>query len=112
MSKELRTNEVSVRASLDAEAKRASARATRTKANAILSVVVTRRANAGKDGGAVEVVVSAAVRDAKSGVLLGMVEGRAAAPVAPRSELAMVEQAATGAFSRLPAVLGAPVAAR
>ena len=79
MSKELRTSEVSVRASLDAEAQRASARATRTKTHAILSVVVTRRANVAKDG-AVEVVVSAAVRDAKSGVLLGMIEGRAAAP--------------------------------
>jgi len=113
MSKELRATEQSVRASLDAEAKRVSRQA---KSDAILSVVITKRAQPSKEGraGAIEVVVSAAVRDARSGSLLGMVEGRAATMSAPRSDQAMVEQAATGAFKRLPSMLGvgAPAAAR
>lgn len=105
---DFRSSEDVLRKSLDVEIERAEKRTKLTK-RAALSIIITRRT---VSAGGVEVVVSAAVREAKSGSLLGTLSGRVASTTAPRSELDLVQRAASGAFAQLPAMLGARPAAR
>lgn len=94
-----------VRSSLDSAAERTSHKLARTLRAADLAVTVSRRPSR---PGTVALVVSAAVRDAKTGSLLGMVESRAETNAGNKPEhveLALVERAANGAFRQLPNVL-------
>ena len=102
----VRVDEATVRSTIGAEVEAASAGATPPKRSAVMSVVVSKRAQS--NAAAVEIVVSAIVSDEHAGRVLGVLEGRAQTVTArPNADLdrEMMESAAHMALASLPDVL-------